>query len=105
MRGARVDDTADECVTHRHSQQLAGAPHLVAFGDLLVLAQDDDADGCLFQVEGQAAHARADEFDHLAGHDVGQAVDARDAVADLQDATDLTSHGFAAELVNFRLQN
>ncbi len=42
----------------------------------------------LFEVERQAADA-AGELDHLAGHDARQAVDAGDAVADLEHAADL----------------
>ena len=92
-------------IAHRDAKEFAGAADFIALGDFLVFAKDDDADGSLFEVERQAAHTRADELDHLAGHDVRQAVDTRDAVADLQDAADLASDGFTAELVNFRLQN
>ena len=74
------------------------------FGDLQVVAQDDDADRVLFQVEGQAADAGARELDHLAGHDAGQAVDAGDAVADLQHPADLAGVELGAVLLNFRLR-
>ncbi len=60
---------------------------LVAFGDLQVVAEDDHADRVLFEVEGQADDA-VGELDHFAGHDAGQAVDAGDAVADLEHAAD-----------------
>ena len=53
-----------------------------------VVAEDDDADGVLFQVEGQADDA-VGELDHFAGHDARQAVDAGDAVADFEHAADL----------------
>jgi hypothetical protein len=66
---------------------LSGAAHLVAFGDLEVVAEDDDADGVLFEVERLAVDRPplrgGGELDHLAGHDAGQPVDAGDAVADL----------------------
>ena len=51
----RIDDAADHRLADRHLQQLAGGADLVALGDLEVVAEDDDADGVLFEVEGQAA--------------------------------------------------
>ena len=40
----RIDHAADHGVADRHAQQLAGARDLVAFVDLQVVAEDDDAD-------------------------------------------------------------
>jgi hypothetical protein len=65
----------------------AGALDGVAFLDLAVGAEDDDADIVAFEVEGHAAHA-AGELDHLTGLDVVEAVDAGDAVADGENLTD-----------------
>ncbi len=84
----RIEHAADHRVAHRHAQQLAGAADLVPFLDVQVIAENDHADGVLFQVERQA-DGPAGELDHLAGHHAGQAVDARNAVAHLQHATDL----------------
>ena len=81
------------------------ARDLVAFGDLEVVAEDDDADRVLFEVEGQAAHAGAGELDHLAGHDAGQAVDAGDAVADFEDAAHFADVELGSVLLDFSLQN
>ncbi len=84
----RIEHAADHRVADRHGQQLAGALDLVPFLDRQVVAENDHADGVLFQVERQADDA-AGELDHLAGHDARQAVDAGDAVAHLQHAADL----------------
>ena len=65
-----------------------------------VVAQDDDADRVLFEVEGQAVDA-AGELDHFAGHDAGQAVDARDAVADLEHAPDLADVDLRLDTAQF----
>ena len=62
---------------------------LVALLDLLVVAEDDDADGVLFKVERQPLDVGAGEVEHLARHGRGQAVDAGDAVAHLQHPADL----------------
>src|SRR5262249_30164177 len=100
-----IDDAADEGVTDRHAQQRAERADLVALLDVLVVAEDDDADRRLFEVERLPLDAGAGELDHLAGHDAGQAVDARDAVADLEDAPRLARIDALAVLINFRLQN
>src|SRR6516164_2948449 len=85
----RIDDATNERVAHRHAQELAGGFDLIAFGELDIFAEDDDADGILFEVEGQTADAGACELEHLAGHGAAEPVNARDAVADLEHAADL----------------
>jgi hypothetical protein len=84
----RINDPSKHRLADGDAQQLAGGADLVALLDFGVLAEDDDADGILFKVEGLAANAGAGELDHFASHDAAQAVDARDAVADFQDPAD-----------------
>src|SRR5207249_3098102 len=96
----RVDDAADHRVPHRHAEQLAGRADLVPLLDLEVVAEDDDGDGGLFQVERQPTDAGLAELAHLAGHHAGQAVDARDAVADLEHAADLPDVLAGADLAD-----
>src|SRR5262249_24138010 len=67
--------------------------------------EDDDADRRLLEVERLPLDAGARELDHLAGHDAGQAVDARDAVAHFEDAPRLARIDLLADLINFRLEN
>ena len=98
----RVDHAAQHGVAHRHAQQPAGAADLVALLDREVVAQDDHAHRVLFEVEGQAEDV-AGKLDHLAGHDAGQAVDAGDAVADLDHPADLADVDAGLELLNFLL--
>ena len=66
------------------SQDAAGALDGVAFGDVLVLAQDHRADRVALEVqrqaEGRLAVRRRRELEHFALHRVRQAVDAADAV-------------------------
>ena len=100
----RIDDPADHGVADRHLEQGAQRPHLVAFLDFEVVAQHDDADRVLFEVEGQAAHLGTAELDHLAVHDVRQAVDAGNAVADFQDSADLAGVEAGAEVPDFLSQ-
>ncbi len=80
-----VDDAPDQGVADRHRGDAPGGPDLVALFDVGVLTHDDDTDGILFQVEGQAERAVLGELDQLARHDLAQPVDTGDAVADLDD--------------------
>src|SRR5262249_38091285 len=82
--GEGTDHAADHGVADGHAQQLARGADLVALADLQVLAEDDNADRILFEIESDAADLGAAELHHLAGHDPGEAVDAGDAVAHLQ---------------------
>ena len=50
----RVDDAADQLGADRHFEDAAGALDRVAFGDVLVLAQDHRADRVALEVERQA---------------------------------------------------
>src|SRR5690606_26214602 len=101
----RVDDAAQQALADRHVHDLAQTADLVALGDFIVLAEDHGADVVDFQVQGHALHAGLGEFDHLAGLDVVQTVDARDAVADRQYLADVRDIGFHAESGDLRLED
>src|SRR5690606_18089756 len=90
----RVHDAAEVAVTDRHGEHLAGAADLLALLDAGELAEDDDADLAQLEVEREAEGAVL-EADQLVGHDVREALDARDAVGGLADAADLLALGGA----------
>src|SRR5205814_5453015 len=73
----------------------------VAFGDVLVLAQDHGADGVALEVqreaEGRRAVGRRRELQHFAGHRIGQAVDAADAVGHRNDGALVADVGARGE--------
>jgi len=100
----RIDDSADEGVSHRHPQQLAGGRDRVPLVDGRVIAEDHHADRRLLQVERHPLDA-ALERDHLAGHDAGQAVDARNAVADLKHVPHLGPSDLGGELLDLTLND
>ena len=77
----RVDDAADQLRADRHVEDAARALDGVAFGDVLVGAQDHRADRVALEVQREAERV-VRELEHLALHRVGQAVDAADAVGD-----------------------
>ena len=76
----------------------------LAFLDVAVVAEDHDADIVGFEVQRHAAHAVL-EFDHLAGLDIVEAVDAGDAVADRQHLADLGDFGLLAEILDLLLED
>src|SRR5205085_6420460 len=56
----------------------------LALPDVEVVTEDDDADGVLFEVQGQPERPVL-ELDHLRRHGLLEAVDAGDAVTDFED--------------------
>ena len=82
-----VDHAADHGVADGHAHDLAGALDLVAFLDLGVIAEQHGADLIFFEVHGQAGDA-VREREQFAGHDLVEAVNAGDAVADGDDGAD-----------------
>ena len=83
----RVEHAADHRLSNRHAEQFAGAAHLVPFGDLQIVAEDDHADRVFLEVEREAGDATG-ELDHFSGHHAGQAPHARNAVAHFEHAAD-----------------
>ncbi len=98
----RVDHATDQLGPDRHRGDAAGPPDLVAFFDLGVRADDHDADRLFFEVQGDAHHVLLGELDQLERADVAQAVDAGDAVADLDDGADLLGRGDLVEVLDLR---
>ena len=97
----RVDHAAEHLFADRHRDDAAGALDDVAFLDLRELAEQHRADAFFFEVQRDAEHA-VRELEHLAGHRVLDAVHARDAVADRDDAADFGDvdvDGVAADLL------
>jgi hypothetical protein len=93
----RVDHAAEQALADGHVDDRAGALDAVAFLDLGVRAEDHDADVVGLEVERHALHA-VGELDHLAGLDLVEAVDARDAVTDRKHAADFRDLGLGAEV-------
>ena len=99
-----VDHAAQQALAHRHVDDGTGPLDQIAFLDGAVLAEDDDADIVGLEVQGHALDA-AGEFDHLAGLDLIEAVDAGDAVTDRENPSDLGDFGLGVEIGNLFLQN
>ena len=83
-----VDDAAERALADGNVHDGAGALDRVAFEDVAIVTEDDDADVVLLKVEGHAAET-AGEVDHLAGLHVVEAVDAGDTVPDGDDGAGL----------------
>ena len=97
-----IDHAAQNGVADRDGEQAAGAADFVPLVNLEVIAEDDHAHRVFFEVEGQAEDI-VGEFDHLAGHDAGEAIDAGHTVAHLDDPPDFADVDFRLVLLNFVL--
>src|SRR6202521_4014657 len=100
----RIDHAAEQALADRGIDDGAGALDGLTFLDLAVGAEDHDADVVGLQVERHAAGAVL-EFDHLAGLDVVEAVDAGDAVADGQHLSDFGNLSLLAEILDLVLED
>ncbi len=83
----RVDDAANHGFADGHGHDLAGALDGVAFLDLGVVAEEHGADLVFVEVHGEAGYV-VGELNELAGHDLVEAVDAGDTVAEGDDGAD-----------------
>ena len=100
----RVDDAADERLADGHAGDAAGAAHGLALLDVLPVAEERGADVVLLEVEREAGDAVL-ELEHLQRHAVLEAVDAGDAVADLEHGADLGEVGLDVELLDPLLED
>src|ERR1044071_5319043 len=75
----RIHHPSEQLRPDRHGKNPARGLDDVTFGDLRVFAQDHRADRVALEVERQAEGVLR-EFEHLALHHVGEAVDAADAI-------------------------
>ena len=103
----RVHDAAKHAFAGRNLDDAARRAHLVVFLDSRDIAQKNGADLVLFEVLGQAVNGLAvgtGELQKLACHGAPQAVNARDAVADLDDRADLAGLDAHAERVKLLAQ-
>ena len=83
-----VDDTADQCVAHRHGNDLAGALDGAAFLDADVGAQQNDGDGVLLQILCHSVFAVV-KLQQLTCHALFQTTGPGDAVAHHNDRAGL----------------
>ncbi len=100
----RIDDATDERLTDRNARHLAGALDRASLGDLLPRAEQRHADVVGLEIEREPDHAVV-ELEHLHREAVLEAIDACDAVADLEDRADLGEIGLDVVLLDPLLQN
>ena len=100
----RVDDASEQRLADGHRCDLAGATDGLAFAHLVPLAEERRADVVLLEVEREADDTVL-ELEHLERDTVLEAVDAGDAVADLQHGADLREVGLDVELLDPFLQD
>ena len=88
----RVDDAAEQRLADGDAGDVARALDRLAFLDVLPLAEEGGADVVLLEVEREPDDVVL-ELEHLLRHGILEAVDACDAVADLQHRADLGEVG------------
>ena len=98
----RVDHAAQQPPALGHFEDAARALHGVALGDVLVVAQDDRTDRVALEVERHAEDI-AGELDHLALHDISQAMNAGNAVGQADDGSLGARLGDCLELLDAAL--
>ena len=96
--------TTQQTFADGHVNDGAGPFDGVAFLNVPVVAENNDTDVVGFQVERHALDA-AREFDHFAGLDLIEAVDASDTVTNGQHLTDFRDFGFGAKVGDLFLEN
>ncbi|ENN89578.1 hypothetical protein RHSP_59959 [Rhizobium freirei PRF 81] len=99
-----VDNAAEQFRTNRNVNDGARTLDGVAFLDVAVGAEDNHTDVVGFEVQSHTADA-AGEFDHFAGLDVVQTVDAGDTVTDGENLADFGDFSFLAEVFDLIFQN
>ena len=100
----RVHDATEQALTDWHVHDGAGALDRVAFLDVLVGAEDHDADIVVLKVQRHALDGTG-KLHHLAGLDIVEAIDAGDAVADAEHFADFADLGLGAEALNLALED
>src|SRR5439155_18100311 len=95
----RVDDAAGERLADGHARDAPGSLHRLTLLDLIPLAEKGRADVVLLEVEREAGDAVL-ELEHLHRDRALEAVDASDAVTDLEDRSDLGEVGFDVVLLD-----
>ena len=107
----RVHDAAEQAFAGRNLHDAARSADLIIFLDCGDVTEKNGADLILFEVLGQAEHGLtvgSDELEKLASHRVLQTVNTSDAVADLDDGTDLAginAHFKGGQLLTQRFVN
>ncbi len=103
----RIHDAAEHGLAGGNLHDTAGRADLVVFLDCGDVTQKHGADLVLFEVLGQTVHglaALSDELEQLTGHGIAETVDARDAVADLDDRAHLAGLDADVQRVELLLQ-
>ena len=103
----RVHHAAEHGLAGGNLHDTTGRADLVVLLDCGDVTQKHGADLVLFEVLGKAVNglaALSDELEQLAGHGIAQAVDARNAVADLDDRAHFARLDADVQLVELLLQ-
>ena len=99
-----IDDAADHRLTDWHLEQFARRRDRGSLRDPGVVAQDHHANGRFLEVERDSLDT-VFERHHLAGHQAGETVDARNTISHLEDLPHFAASDFGGELLDFTLDD
>ena len=100
----RIDDATNQRLADGNAHHLTGAADRVAFANLLPLTEQHNGDVGLLEVEGEAGHTMR-QLQHLEGNAALEAVDAGNAVANLDDGADFLDIGGVLETTDLVLED
>ena len=100
----RVDDATNQRFADGNAHHLAGASDGIALANLLPLTEQHNGDVGLLEVEGEAGHTMR-QLQHLEGNAALEAVDAGNAVANLDDGADFLDIGGVLETTDLVLED
>ena len=100
----RVDDATDGGISHGNLGDFTGSGDRRSFLDFVTGTHQYGPDVIFFEVEGNT-DGSIFKFEQFAGHGVFQAVDAGDAIANLQHGSDVGDFEFGVVLLDLLLDN
>ena len=100
----RIHHAPNQRFAHRHGHNRVRALDDVAFLQLLRFAEQHHADFFFFEVQRDAENV-VRKSEHFAGHDLFQAMNARDSVADADDRADFVDRNGLLVVLNLLAQN
>src|SRR5262249_12186364 len=102
-----VHDAADHLVAHRNAHDASSSLYLFAFLDFGVVTEQHHADLVFFQVHGDTGEA-VRKRKKFAGHDLVEAVHARDTIAESDNSSNFIDRDFrfiVLDLLPYQLRN
>ena len=100
----RIEHASDDGIPNRHTQQGTQGFDFVTFLNRQEVAEDDDPDAVLFQIQRQPSRT-VGELDHFTGHHTRESINSCNTVTDFENGTDFADVNFTVKLLDLCLQD